>query len=160
TWAVKRGRRGAKGKHMRRIGILGGLLCAAAVAGAVRAQEPTTEELMRQIKALQRRVDELEGRQRAPSAPVRSPSGVAARAAAGGGAANRAPPRPAPPKRGAAGGRPPPPAARTVSAPALIPGLRPPEPMGEQFEDALRSDLPGLSIGIPGSRSEVRFYGF
>ena len=32
--------------------------------------------------------------------------------------------------------------------------------MGEQFEDALRSDLPGLSIGIPGARSEVRFYGF
>jgi hypothetical protein len=32
--------------------------------------------------------------------------------------------------------------------------------MGEQFEDALRSDLPGLSIRIPGTQSEVRFYGF
>ena len=26
--------------------------------------------------------------------------------------------------------------------------------------DALRSDLPGLSLRIPGSESEVRFYGF
>jgi hypothetical protein len=32
--------------------------------------------------------------------------------------------------------------------------------MGSQFEDALRSDLPGLSIRIPGTLSEVRFYGF
>ncbi|UPT99417.1 hypothetical protein J4G48_0015790 [Bradyrhizobium barranii subsp. apii] len=50
------------------------------------------------------------------------------------------------------------------AAAAPIPGLRPPEPMGSQFdgegEDALRSDLPGLSLRIPGSQSEVRFYGF
>ena len=32
--------------------------------------------------------------------------------------------------------------------------------MGSQFEDALRSDLPGLSIRIPGTASEVRVYGF
>lgn len=32
--------------------------------------------------------------------------------------------------------------------------------MGSQFEDALRSDLPGLSIRIPGTQSEVRIYGF
>ncbi len=36
--------------------------------------------------------------------------------------------------------------------------------MGNQYEgeggDALRSDLPGLSLRIPGSQSEVRFYGF
>jgi hypothetical protein len=38
----------------------------------------------------------------------------------------------------------------------------PPEPMGNQFsdEDALRSDLPGLSIRIPGTDSQVRLYGF
>ncbi len=50
------------------------------------------------------------------------------------------------------------------AAAAPIPGLRPPEPMGSQFdgegEDALRSDLPGLSLRIPGSQSEVQFYGF
>ena len=48
--------------------------------------------------------------------------------------------------------------------PGPIPGLLPPEPMGHQWmgegEDALRSDLPGLSIRIPGTASEVRFYGF
>ncbi|MFY9955795.1 DcaP family trimeric outer membrane transporter [Bradyrhizobium sp.] len=47
---------------------------------------------------------------------------------------------------------------------AAIPGLLPPEPMGNQYEgeggDALRSDLPGLSLRIPGTQSEVRFYGF
>ncbi len=32
--------------------------------------------------------------------------------------------------------------------------------MGSQFEDALRSDLPGLSIRVPGTESEVRIYGF
>ena len=36
--------------------------------------------------------------------------------------------------------------------------------MGSQFdgegEDALRSDLPGFSLRIPGCQSEVRFYGF
>ncbi|HVZ07086.1 DcaP family trimeric outer membrane transporter [Rhodopila sp.] len=43
-----------------------------------------------------------------------------------------------------------------------IPGLSAPEPMGNQFadEDALRSDLPGLAIRIPGTQSEVRLYGF
>jgi len=34
--------------------------------------------------------------------------------------------------------------------------------MGNQYatEDAPRSDLPGLSFRIPGTQSEVRFYGF
>ena len=143
---------------MRLIGILGGLLCAAVVAGAVHAQAPTTEELMRQIKALQRRVDELEGRQRAPTAPAHPATGVAAVPAAGTPKGVRVASVPA--QSMAAGRAAPPTATRTVPAPAVIPGLRPPEPMGEQFEDALRSDLPGLSIGIPASRSEVRFYGF
>ena len=43
---------------------------------------------------------------------------------------------------------------------ASVPGLLPPEPMGSEFEDALRSDLPGLSMRVPGTQSEVRFYGF
>ena len=49
-------------------------------------------------------------------------------------------------------------------ATATIPGLLPPEGMGSRFDgqggDALRSDLPGLSLRIPGTQSEVRFYGF
>jgi len=42
------------------------------------------------------------------------------------------------------------------------PEFRSPEPMGGQdaTEDALRSDLPGLSLRIPGAKSEVRAYGF
>ena len=34
--------------------------------------------------------------------------------------------------------------------------------MGNQFsnEDALRSDLPGMSIRIPGTDTQVRLYGF
>jgi hypothetical protein len=58
--------------------------------------------------------------------------------------------------------------AAVVAAPAAapsigtgaIPGLLPPQPIGNEFEDALRSDLPGLSIRIPGTSSEVRVYGF
>ncbi len=55
--------------------------------------------------------------------------------------------------------------AAVLPQPALaaIPGLRAPQRMGSQYDgegqDALRSDLPGLSLRIPGSQSEVRFYG-
>ncbi|MCU0886883.1 MAG: porin [Rubritepida sp.] len=43
-----------------------------------------------------------------------------------------------------------------------IAGLAPPTPQGEQdiTGDALRSDLPGLSLRIPGTETEVRLYGF
>jgi hypothetical protein len=45
-----------------------------------------------------------------------------------------------------------------------IPGLLPPEPMGSQYDgegnDALRPDLPGLAIRIPGTDSQMRVYGF
>ena len=43
---------------------------------------------------------------------------------------------------------------------ASVPGLQPPEPMGTQFEDALRSDLPGISLRVPGTDTQVRLYGF
>jgi hypothetical protein len=43
---------------------------------------------------------------------------------------------------------------------STVPGLLPPEPMGSQFEDALRSDLPGISLRIPGTETQVRLYGF
>jgi hypothetical protein len=124
------------------------------------ATQATLAEMKKQIEALQRRVEELESQQRDTKTTAT--------------ARRRAAPVPAP----AVAYKSPPveptasvqPAAVTVSAPAAavpvlqpagsIPGLLPPEPMGEQFEDALRSDLPGLSIRIPGTLSEVRFYGF
>ena len=143
---------------MIRIGIICGTLSVAVAAGPVQAQQLSMTEMMQRIEALQRRVDELEGRQRQTRPPA-----TAARRAAAARAATEAHKLPA------AG-----PAASLALAPAptplvaaaprptamAIPGLLPPEPMGSQFEDALRSDLPGLSIRIPGTLSEVRFYGF
>jgi hypothetical protein len=124
------------------------------------AQQPTIEDLMKKIDQLQRRVDELEAKQHAPkpAAPAPRPARIAATPA----------PAPAAPVVVAA-----PAATAPVAAPAktaeaespfaaTIPGLRPPEPMGNQFEneDALRSDLPGIAIRIPGTETQVRIYGF
>jgi len=135
-------------------------------------QKPTMEELLRRIDALQaravegdkvigalrRRVDELETRDKqAKSRPTAAPREVAVLAAG-----QKPPAIPvasaAPPENANA-------AVPPQSVAAAIPGLRPPEPMGSQQydgegQDALRSDLPGLSLRIPGSQSEVRFYGF
>ena len=131
---------------MRHVGCLSvvvfALVAACPAQAEPQAEQPTIEALMKKIDALQRRLDEVEGRQRAAkssSARVthRTVSTPVATAAA-----------------------PPPPAAAVQQAAGPIPGLLPPEPMGSQFEDALRSDLPGLSIRIPGTESEVRVYGF
>ncbi len=114
------------------------------------AEQPTIEALMKKIDALQRRLDEVEGRER-----VAKPSANAA---------HRAPPS-------VATAIPTSTPVQPSSATAAIPPrpaaaiLLPPEPMGNQNYDgeggdALRSDLPGLSLRIPGSESEVRFYGF
>lgn len=161
---------------MRLTGIICGVVCAAtAVTGSARAQQPTIEELMKKLDALQRRVDELEGRQKAAAKP--SPGAATRTAATPGGAAGAAPrpavpaPAPAVPSPAVAAtpapspptSSPPPssPADATVQqATAPISGLLAPEPMGHQFEDALRSDLPGISLRIPGADTEVRFYGF
>jgi hypothetical protein len=57
-------------------------------------------------------------------------------------------------------------AAPTAIAPFVnagpIEGLLPPEEMGSSSsgDDALRSDLPGLALRIPGLQSEARIYGF
>jgi hypothetical protein len=118
------------------------------------AEQPTIEALMKKIDALQSRLDKVEGRQRGakplPKTAHRTPSpSVTAAIPAS------TPDRPSaamaavPPRPNAAAG----------------PRLLPPEPMGNQNYDgeggdALRSDLPGLSLRIPGSQSEVRFYGF
>jgi DcaP outer membrane protein len=143
----------------------------ASPAVAQEQQKPSIEELLRRVDALQRRategdklinalrhrVDELEAGDKhskaqattarhEPLAPaaVQKPAVVPVASAQPPLIANAA----VPPQPDA----------------AAIPGLRPPEPMGSQYDgegqDALRSDLPGLSLRIPASQSEVRFYGF
>jgi DcaP outer membrane protein len=133
------------------------------VVGPALAQQPTIEDLMRKVDALQRRVDELESQQKAAKQQAARPHPSKAATAA-------ATPPPAPPVAAAApaAAAAPPATATAKVEPAAqpfettVPGLLPPEPMGNQFsnEDALRSDLPGLSIRIPGTDSQVRLYGF
>ncbi len=55
-----------------------------------------------------------------------------------------------------------PPAGGTAPAERDVPGLQPPEPMGDQTAtgDALRSDLPGIAFRVPGTETQVRLYGF
>ncbi len=115
---------------------------------------------MRKIDALQHRVDELEGQQKAAKAQAARPRrSAAATATVTPPPATAAAPAPAPAPPAAA-------TAKVEPAPqpfeATVPGLIPPEPMGNQFsnEDALRSDLPGLPTRRPGPDSHVRLYGF
>ena len=114
------------------------------------------EELLHRIDALQHRVDELEGRER------RNKSIVAHGAAT---ATERQPKAKAPSAAPVEASQPYEPAV-VAGAPQRVAttaaNLLPPEPMGNQYatEDALRSDLLGLSFRIPGAQSEVRFYGF
>jgi hypothetical protein len=116
---------------MRTILFAGGMLAFALSGSAALAQQPTVEELLQRLDALQRRVDELESRQGAPVAVPAVPPVAAV------------------------------PAAPLVAASAdHVPGLRPYEPMGASYEDALASDLPGLSLRIPNSQTEVRLYGW
>jgi len=140
------------------MGLLGAALYAAVPASPGLAQQGSTDEttqatiaaMKRQIEALQHRVEELEGQHRdtkPPAATRRSATPAPAAAPAPVVAVPAAAPAPVAP-------------VPVLQPAGTIPGLLPPEPMGEQFEDALRSDLPGLSIRIPGSQSEVRFYGF
>jgi hypothetical protein len=138
----------------------------------------TIAELRRQLNEMQRRLEQLEARTAKPpavaavsspgrrlTAPVSrtanpAPAAAstasvqsevdAARAAAAEARAAAAEAQAA--QRGMAEAR----AAET----APVKGLLPPEPMGEPFEDALRSDLPGLAFRVPGTQSQVRFYGF
>jgi len=141
---------------MPRMIFCGAIACFSLMAGLAQAQQPSTAELIAQIEALKRRVDELESRQSVPkrqpeykrvAAPTSKQTTAAPDALAAAAPATRsATPRSAMPA--------PPPTSGNIA------GLRAPEPMGSQFEDALRSDLPGLSIRIPGTQSEVRIYGF
>ncbi len=180
---------------MRYIHRLLGILGCAMLAQPALAQQPTVEDLMRKIDALQHRVDQLEGALSASKRPATPRNAAAATSTAKSQIAKRsAPPTssPAPPSDVAATAPSSPSATTpTVMAPAgtmqaaahptgtptdketlqkaivdalnpNIPGLLPPEPMGSQFdgEDALRSDMHGLAIRIPGTQTEVRVYGF
>ena len=111
---------------------------------------------MKKIDALQRRLDQVEDRQRADKPSTNKPSANAAHHTPSPQRAVTAIPASTPVQ--------PYPAAPMPQAAGPIPGLLPPERMGNEYEgeggDALRSDLPGLSLRIPGSQSEVRFYGF
>jgi hypothetical protein len=121
---------------------------ATVAAGPARAEQPTIAELMKKIDALQRRLDEVERDRKKTAKPAASMPTYRAAAAPAATAPAIAPA--APPQS----------PAIVVQTSAPIPGLLPPEPMGSSFEDALRSDLPGLSIRIPGAATEVRVYGF
>lgn len=138
---------------------------------AAQGQMPSMEELLQRMDALQRRatdgdklinalkhrVDELEAREKHP----KSPATAARRETVAPGAEGKRLPASIVSTQ-------PPLSPNIVALPptpgAAIPALRPPEPMGSQYDgegqDALRSDLPGIAIRIPASQSEVRFYGF
>ena len=119
-------------------------------AAQPRPNDRSTEELLRRIDALQRRVEELEGKQ--PKVKSRT----ATNSRAGSPAANYVPAAKGVYEPLSIGNAP-------VPQPASHSRLRPAaEPTSAQWgtEDALRSDLPGLSIRIPGTASEVRLYGF
>ena len=145
--------------RMRYAGCWSGVILAAALACPARAEpqaeQPTVEALIKKIDALQRRLDEVEGRQQAAKSSTNKPSASAT---------HRTPSPPVATAIPASTPVQPYPAVPLQQAPAPVPGLLPPERMGNQYEgeggDALRSDLPGLSLRIPGSQSEVRFYGF
>src|ERR1700729_1962836 len=87
------------GETVRSSSLVGGALAAVMLAGPALAQQPSIEDLMRKIDALQRRVDELESRQPATKSPAAQPhrNGAAPVAAAPPAppAATRAPAAPA-----------------------------------------------------------------
>lgn len=155
---------------MRRTAGVLAIIGAALLPGGAQAQQPSVEDLMRKIDALQRRIEQLESQRPAPTTKT-----AAAPRAAPPSARNATPATPAAAPAAIAA------AAPATTAPATVPatpakptdpftemfgqkvaGLMPPEPMGSQFEneDALRSDLPGIAIRIPGLDTEVRLYGF
>jgi hypothetical protein len=121
---------------MRQLHVVTVIVCASALLSTSSwAQAPTVEELIKKIDALQRRLDKVEGK------AAKKPPATAQRVTQ--------PEEPAPR---------PVPVVTTYGAP--IATLLPPEPMGASYEDALRSDLPGLSFRVPGTPTEIRIYGF
>jgi hypothetical protein len=109
------------------------------------AQQPTMEELMRRIDALQQRVNELE-RERRPQRP--------AAAAAPAPVVAPAPARAAPPRNAPA------PVTAAAPAPVAAPAPRSPEAVRAEVDEALRGSLDGLAMRIPNTDTTVRLYGF
>ena len=117
-----------------------GLMVGAAPAYA---QQPSMEELMRRIDALQQRVNELE-RERRPQRPAAVAAPVPA-------------PAPAAPARAAAPRTAP---VAAAVAPAATPAPRSPETVRAEVDEALRGSLDGLAMRIPNTDTTVRLYGF
>lgn len=152
-----------------------GLAGMAPAAFAQGSDAATIAELRRQLDAMQRRLEQLEARSARPAA---RPPAVVAAPAPSSRTARRAPDPSVEAAEAAAR------EARVAADEALaasrslnqaavaltavgaspaertVPGLEPPEPMGSSFEDALRSDLPGVAFRVPGTDTQVRFYGF
>lgn len=117
------------------------VVCSAfAVASFAQAAfaQPSMEQLLARIDALQRRLDQLEGQAK------KKPKATAKSAPAASPAVDKSAEAEAP----------------VSQVFAKVPGLAAPEAMGQAFEDALRSDLPGLALRIPWTQTEVRVYGF
>ena len=109
------------------------------------AQQPTIEELMRRIDALQQRVNELE-RERRPQRPAAVAAPAPAPAPAPATPARAVAPRTAP--------------VATAAAPAAAPAPRSPETVRAEVDEALRGSLDGLAMRIPNTDTTVRLYGF
>lgn len=170
-----RGNRRA-GCRLAMLGLAGSIVAGA--AAQAQSKPPTVEDLMRKIEELQRRVDQLEGRRGGankpavaartgtPSKPVGSHPSAQVKATPPRQESTIAVNAPAAADTSATIAQPssdkPAPDPFTAAFGQKVAGLMAPEPMGSQFEneDALRSDLPGLSIRIPGLPTEVRLYGF
>ena len=144
----------------------------AALAQPAGSEAATIAELRKQLDAMQRRLEQLEARSArrappvaaAPAAPRAVPQPElraaqdAARQAQAQATAAAAEARAA--RQEAQQARQSASTAATVTAP--VEGLDPPEPMGRPYltEDALRADLPGIALRVPGTETQVRLYGF
>lgn len=141
------------------IAAMGLLVGAAMTPAPAAAQQPSIEDLVRRIDALQRRVNELEAERVRRPAPVAAPAPAPAR----------------PPAAVAAPARPPAPAAQTAraAAPSSLPDTSPevprlgapppartPEVIRSEVDEALRGSLDGLAMRVPNTDTTVRLYGF
>lgn len=157
-------------------GLLLGMPAASAQPAA--SEAATIVELRRQLEVMQRRLEQLEARiaprtgrrppsvaavpvpaarRTAPQAELRAAQEAAREAqvqATAAAAEARAARQEAQQARQAAS------TASAFTEP--VEGLAPPEPMGRDYVtgDALRSDLPGIALRIPGTETQVRLYGF
>ncbi len=152
------------------------------VPAAAQDDAATIAELRRQLQAMQRRLDALEARSAAAPSPGQAPAPYPVARPTTSRAAAPPAPRPSRPvgpdaaaaMAAAAEARSAAAEARAASAEvrqvaeqqaaasAPVQGLDPPDPMGRDFatEEALRSDLPGIALRIPGTETQFRFYGF